>query len=32
MAKYLVDSEARLDPKWYTLAEEIVKNTQPEVG
>jgi len=30
MAKYLVDSEARLDPKWYTLAEEIVKNTQPE--
>lgn len=24
--------EARVDPKWYTLAEEIVKNTQPEVG
>eukprot|EP00438_Fugacium_kawagutii_P001739 Skav219920 [mRNA] locus=scaffold2006:155773:161707:- [translate_table: standard] len=30
MAKYLVDSKARLDPKWYTLAEEIVKSTQPE--
>ena len=25
-------TQARVDPKWYTLAEEIVKNTQPEVG
>ena len=30
MAKYLVDSKARLDPTWYKLADEIVQNTPPE--
>mmetsp|Transcript_39185 Transcript_39185/g.80149 ORF Transcript_39185/g.80149 Transcript_39185/m.80149 type:complete len:995 (-) Transcript_39185:151-3135(-) len=30
MAKYLVDSKARLDPAWYKLADEIVQSTPPE--
>eukprot|EP00437_Effrenium_voratum_P004103 CAMPEP_0181423022 /NCGR_PEP_ID=MMETSP1110-20121109/13915_1 /TAXON_ID=174948 /ORGANISM="Symbiodinium sp., Strain CCMP421" /LENGTH=947 /DNA_ID=CAMNT_0023546137 /DNA_START=96 /DNA_END=2939 /DNA_ORIENTATION=- len=30
MAKYLVDSKARLDPSWYKMADEIVKGTEPE--
>jgi len=30
MAKYLIDSKARLDPTWYALADEIVKSTEPE--
>ena len=30
MAKYLIDSKARLDPTWYKLADEIVKSTEPE--
>eukprot|EP00435_Cladocopium_sp_Y103_P016762 s2202_g4.t1 len=30
MAKYLVDSKARLDPTWYKLADEIVQSTPPE--
>lgn len=30
MAKYLVDSRARVDPSWYALADEIVKTTTPE--
>ena len=30
MAKYLVDSRARLDPTWYKIADEIVKSTPPE--
>ena len=30
MAKYLIDSKARLDPTWYRLADEIVKATEPE--
>ena len=30
MAKYLVDSKARLDPTWLTIADEIVKSTPAE--
>ncbi|CAE6924796.1 unnamed protein product [Symbiodinium sp. CCMP2592] len=30
MAKYLVDSKARIDPSWYRLADEIVKGAPPE--
>ena len=30
MAKYLVDSKARLDPAWYKMADEIVKSTPAE--
>ena len=30
MAKYLVDSKARVDPSWYRLADEIVKGAPPE--
>ncbi|CAE7326460.1 unnamed protein product [Symbiodinium necroappetens] len=30
MAKYLVDSKARIDPSWYRLADEIVKRAPPE--
>ncbi|CAJ1395203.1 unnamed protein product [Effrenium voratum] len=30
MAKYLVDSNVRLDPRWYKMADEIVKGTTPE--
>ena len=30
MAKYLVDSKARLDPTWLTLADEMVKSTPAE--
>jgi len=30
MAKYLVDSKARLDPTWYKLADEIVQSTPAE--
>ncbi|CAK9107243.1 Uncharacterized protein SCF082_LOCUS49926 [Durusdinium trenchii] len=30
MAKYLIDSKARLDPTWYQIADEIVKATEPE--
>ena len=30
MAKYLIDSKARLDPSWHNLADEIVKATEPE--
>ncbi|CAJ1358503.1 unnamed protein product [Effrenium voratum] len=30
MAKYLVDSKAKVDPSWYGLAEEIVRKTTPE--
>ena len=30
MAKYLIDSKARLDPAWYKMADEIVKSTPAE--
>eukprot|EP00440_Ansanella_granifera_P034895 gb/GFBE01037854.1/.p1 GENE.gb/GFBE01037854.1/~~gb/GFBE01037854.1/.p1 ORF type:complete len:1031 (+),score=267.56 gb/GFBE01037854.1/:1-3093(+) len=30
MAKYLIDSNARVDLTWYDLADEIVKSTPPE--
>ena len=30
MAKYLVDSKARLDPTWYKLADEIVQSNSAE--
>eukprot|EP00440_Ansanella_granifera_P051448 gb/GFBE01055774.1/.p1 GENE.gb/GFBE01055774.1/~~gb/GFBE01055774.1/.p1 ORF type:complete len:1053 (+),score=292.89 gb/GFBE01055774.1/:1-3159(+) len=30
MAKYLVDSKARLDASWYDIADQIVKDTPPE--
>ena len=30
MAKYLVDSKAKIDPSWYRLADEIVKGAPPE--
>ena len=30
LAKYLVDSHARLDPSWYQIADEIVKSTPQE--
>ena len=30
MAKYLVDSKAKVDPKWYSMADEIVKSTEKE--
>jgi len=30
MAKYLVDSKAKIDPSWYKLADEIVRNTPGE--
>ena len=30
MAKYLIDSKARLDPSWYQIADEIVGATEPE--
>ena len=30
MAKYLVDSNARLDESWLQLAEEVVKGTPQE--
>ena len=30
MAKYLIDSKARLDPTWYQIADDIVGATEPE--
>ncbi|CAJ1440046.1 unnamed protein product [Effrenium voratum] len=30
MAKYLIDSKARLDPTWYQMADEIVQAAEPE--
>eukprot|EP00438_Fugacium_kawagutii_P011226 Skav228656 [mRNA] locus=scaffold2369:149724:171604:+ [translate_table: standard] len=30
MAKYLIDSKARLDPSWYQIADDIVGATVPE--
>lgn len=30
MAKYLIDSHARVDPSWFDLAEEVCKSTAPE--
>ncbi|CAJ1399899.1 unnamed protein product [Effrenium voratum] len=30
MAKYLVDSNTKVDSSWYRLADEIVQGTQPE--
>jgi len=30
MAKFLVDSKARVDDSWYSLADEIVAATKPE--
>jgi len=30
MAKFLVDSNARVDKSWYEVADEIIKSTPPE--
>eukprot|EP00930_Biecheleria_cincta_P040213 TRINITY_DN2756_c0_g2_i2.p1 TRINITY_DN2756_c0_g2~~TRINITY_DN2756_c0_g2_i2.p1 ORF type:complete len:1138 (+),score=237.20 TRINITY_DN2756_c0_g2_i2:59-3472(+) len=30
MAKFLVDSEAKIDRSWYRLADQIVRSTKPE--
>jgi len=30
MAKFLLDSEAKIDKSWYKLADQIVRSTKPE--